>query len=145
MFSQDFKEFVSLLIKHNVEYLVVGGYAVGVHGHPRYTGDLDIWINPTLENAENVIQCINEFGFGAFGLQSTDFTKIGNLVQLGYPPVRIDLLTEIDGVLFNECFKNKIEVEISNIKVFFIGYSDLIQNKKMTGRYKDLDDIEQLQ
>ncbi len=93
MFSQDFKEFVSLLIKYNVEYLIVGGYAVGVHGHPRYTGDLDIWINPTHENAEKVIISVNEFGFGSFGLHVNDFTKVGNLIQLGYPPLRIDLLT----------------------------------------------------
>lgn len=83
MFSQDFKEFVKLLIYHNAEYLIVGGYAVGVHGHPRYTGDLDIWLNPTQENAERILACVNEFGFASFGLKSEDFTKEGNIVQLG--------------------------------------------------------------
>lgn len=144
MFSQDFKEFVELLIKYKTEYLIVGGYAVGIHGHPRYTGDLDIWLNPTLENAEKVILCINDFGFASVGLKVSDFTKEGNIIQLGFPPLRIDLLTEIDGVKFNECYNNRKEVEIEDIIVNFIGYLDLLENKKKSGRHKDLDDIENL-
>ena len=130
MFSQDFKEFVELLIKYKTEYLIVGGYAVGIHGHPRYTGDLDIWLNPTLENAEKVILCVNDFGFASVGLKVSDFTKEGNIIQLGFPPLRIDLLTEIDGVKFNECYNNRKEVEIEDIIVNFIGYWDLLENKK---------------
>jgi len=145
MFSQDFKEFVELLIKHKTQYLIVGGYAVGIHGHPRYTGDLDIWLNPTLENAEKVILCVNEFGFASVGLKLSDFTTVGNVIQLGYPPLRIDLLTEIDGVTFNECYLNRKEVEIEGIIVNFIGYWDLLKNKKQSGRHKDLDDIDNLQ
>ena len=145
MFSQDFKEFVELLIKHQTEYLIVGGYAVGIHGHPRYTGDLDIWLNPTQENAEKVLRCVNEFGFGSVGLKLNDFTKEGNVIQLGYPPLRIDLITEIDGVTFNLCYKNRKEVEIEGIIVNFIGYWDLLENKKHSGRHKDLDDIDNLQ
>lgn len=144
MFNQDFKEFVALLIRHKVEYLVVGGYAVGVHGHPRYTGDLDIWLNPTPENAASILACVNEFGFASFGLKRDDFTKEGNIVQLGYPPLRIDLLTQIDGVTFNDCYKNKIQVEIEGLPVNFIGYNDLLKNKKASGRLRDLDDIEHL-
>lgn len=144
MFSQDFKEFVELLINHNVEYLIVGGYAVGIHGHPRYTGDLDIWLNPTIENAEKIITCVNKFGFRSFNLTVNDFTKEGNVIQLGYPPLRIDLLTEIDGVTFNECFKNRKVVEIEELNVNFIGYDDLLKNKMESGRLKDLDDIEHL-
>ena len=144
MFSQDFREFVELLIKHNVEYLIVGGYAVGIHGHPRYTGDLDIWLNPTKINADKIVRCVNEFGFGSFNLKSEDFTKEGNVIQLGYPPLRIDLLTEIDGVTFKECYLNKKEVEIEELIVNFIGYQDLLKNKKETGRLKDLDDIDNL-
>ncbi|MBK6338334.1 MAG: hypothetical protein IPI52_07620 [Bacteroidetes bacterium] len=144
MFSQDFKEFVELLIKYKTEYLIVGGYAVGIHGHPRYTGDLDIWLNPTLENAEKVILCVNDFGFASVGLKVSDFTKEGNIIQLGFPPLRIDLLTEIDGVKFNECYNNRKEVEIEDIIVNFIGYWDLLENKKKSGRHKDLDDIENL-
>jgi hypothetical protein len=145
MFSQDFKEFVELLIKHNASYLIVGGYAVGMHGHPRYTGDLDIWLDPTVANAEKIVRCVNEFGFSSFNLQTEDFTKEGNVIQLGYPPLRIDLLTEIDGVSFDECYQNRKEVVIEDIMVNFIGYHDLLKNKKVTGRLKDLDDIDNLQ
>ena len=144
MFSQDFREFIELLIKHKAEYLIVGGYAVGVHGHPRYTGDLDIWLNPSPENAELILQSVIEFGFSSYGLTKADFTKPGNVIQLGYPPLRIDLLTEIDGVTFGECFKNRKEVIIDDLKVNFIGYKDLLKNKKESGRPRDIDDIDNL-
>lgn len=144
MLSQDFKEFVELLIKHKAEYLIVGGYAVGVHGHPRYTGDLDIWLHSTQENAKKILNCLKEFGFGSFQLSENDFLKENNVIQLGNPPLRIDLLTNIDGVTFNECFSNRKEIEIDGILVSFIGYNDLIKNKLKTGRAKDLDDIENL-
>jgi predicted nucleotidyltransferase len=144
MFSQDFREFIELLIKHKAEYLIVGGYAVGIHGHPRYTGDLDIWLNPTPENAALILRCVNEFGFSSFGLNESDFTKSGNVIQLGHPPLRIDLLTEIDGVTFDDCFINRKEVEIDDLPVNFIGYNDLLKNKKQTGRPRDVDDIDNL-
>lgn len=144
MFSQDFKEFVSLLIESKVEYLIVGGYAVGIYGHPRYTGDLDIWLNATLENAVRIVKAVNLFGFSSFGLTPDDFTKEGNVIQLGYPPLRIDLLTQIDGVTFEECYKHCRSVDIEGISVNFIGYQDLVKNKKHTGRLKDIDDIEHM-
>lgn len=144
MFSQDFKEFIELLSKHKAEYLIVGGYAVGVHGHPRYTGDLDVWLNPSPENAELILKCVIEFGFSSYGLSQSDFTKPGNVIQLGYPPLRIDLLTEIDGVTFDECYKNRKEVIIGDLKVNFIGYKDLLKNKKESGRPRDIDDIDNL-
>ena len=93
MFSQDFKEFVALLIEKKAEYLIVGGYAVGVHGHPRYTGDLDIWLNPSPKNAKLILECVNEFGFSSYGLSELDFTKEGNVVQLGYPPNQVGCAT----------------------------------------------------
>ncbi|MEO7524250.1 MAG: nucleotidyltransferase [Ferruginibacter sp.] len=144
MFSQDFREFIELLIKHNAEYLIVGGYAVGVHGHPRYTGDLDIWLNPSSKNAGLILKCVNEFGFSSYGLTQSDFTKPGNVIQLGYPPLRIDLLTEIDGVTFEACYENRKEVIIDDLPVKFIGYKDLLKNKKESGRPRDIDDIENL-
>jgi predicted nucleotidyltransferase len=144
MFSQDFKDFVELLQKNDAEYLIVGGYAVGVHGHPRFTGDLDIWLNPTPDNAKRILATVNEFGFSSFKLAESDFTKEGNIVQLGYPPLRIDLLTSIDGVTFKECYKNKKVVEMEGTFVNFIGYWDLIKNKKESARPKDIDDIEHL-
>lgn len=144
MFSPDFKEFVELLIRYKAEYLIVGGYAVGIHGHPRYTGDLDIWLNPTQENAKKIVKVVNEFGFSSFHLTESDFMKEGNVVQLGHPPLRIDLLTQIDGVTFNACFQNKKEVEIEGVVVNFIGYQDLLKNKRESGRLRDLDDLENL-
>ncbi len=144
MFSPDFKEFIELLIKNKADYLIVGGYAVGIHGHPRYTGDLDIWLNPTPQNAEKILKSVNEFGFSSFKLTLDDFTKPGNVIQLGYPPLRIDLLTEIDGVTFDDSFKNRKEVTIDNLKVNFIGYKDLLKNKKESGRPRDVDDIDNL-
>ncbi|HEU5053646.1 MAG TPA: nucleotidyltransferase [Hanamia sp.] len=144
MLSRDFKEFVELLIKNKAEYLVVGGYAVAIHGYPRYTGDLDIWLNPTPENAKSILRAVNEFGFSSFNLTESDFTKPGNVIQLGYPPLRIDLLTEVDGVTFEECFINRKEVQMDNLVVNFIGYEDLIKNKKESGRLRDIDDIENL-
>jgi len=145
MFSQDFKEFIELLIKNRAEYLIVGGYAVGIHGHPRYTGDLDIWLNPTSRNADLILKSVNEFGFSSYGLTQSDFTKEGNVIQLGYPPLRIDLLTEIDGVKFDDCFINRKEVAIEGLLVNFIGYQDLLKNKKESGRPRDIDDIDNLQ
>ncbi len=144
MFSQDFKEFVELLIKNKAEYLIVGGFAVAIHGHPRYTGDLDIWINRTQQNAERVVAVVNEFGFTSFQLTTKDFIKPGNVIQLGYPPFRIDLLTEIDGVKFDECFVNRKQVTIDGMTVNFISYNDLVKNKKASGRPRDMNDIDNL-
>jgi len=133
------------LKKHNAEYLIVGGYAVGVHGHPRYTGDLDIWLNPTLSNADKIILALNEFGFTSLNISSQDILKPKNVIQLGYPPLRIDLMNQIDGVSFAECYENKFETEIDGLTVNFISHKDLIKNKKSTGRHRDLDDLENLQ
>jgi predicted nucleotidyltransferase len=144
MFNPDFKEFVELLVKNQVEYLVVGGYAVSIHGYPRYTGDLDIWINPTQNNAEKVLSCINEFGFSSFELTDKDFTKEYGIVQLGYPPVRIDIINSIDGVNFEECFQKKSIINIDDLSVNFISLEDLITNKKNTARPRDIDDVENL-
>ncbi|CAN5619745.1 nucleotidyl transferase AbiEii/AbiGii toxin family protein [soil metagenome] len=144
MFSQDFREFIELLIKNKAEYLIVGGYAVGIHGHPRYTGDLDVWLNATPLNADRILLSLNDFGFSSFKLTQEDFTKPGNVIQLGYPPLRIDLLTAIDGVTFEDCFTNRKEVVIDGLTVNFIGYKDLLKNKKESGRPRDIDDIDHL-
>jgi len=144
VFTKDFKEFVELLIKHKVEYLIVGGYAVGVHGHPRFTGDLDVWLKMSTENAAKILSAVNEFGFSSYQLSTEDFLKEGNIIQLGYPPIRIDLLTQIDGVGFDDCYKNKLIVEVSGTGVNFIGYDDLLKNKKASGRHRDFDDLENL-
>jgi hypothetical protein len=145
MFQKDLREFVELLIKHKAEYLIVGGYAVGVHGYPRYTGDLDIWLNPSIENAQKIVLTVNEFGFSSLKLTEADFTKENNIVQLGYPPLRIDLMTAIDGVIFAECFKNKKVVNMAGLKVNFISYSDLLKNKQASNRPQDKADLDKLQ
>lgn len=125
--------------------MIVGGYAVGFHGHPRYTGDLDIWLLPEKENASRIVRAINTFGFGALGISEKDLCTEGMIIQLGYPPLRIDLLTSIDGVNFNECYPNRKTTEIDGLLINFISYEDLIKNKKASGRYQDLGDIENLQ
>ena len=144
MLSQDFKEFVELLNKRNVEYLIVGGYAVGIHGHPRYTGDLDVWINSTVENARKMVKVLDDFGFSSFGLAEADFIKSGNVIQMGYPPFRIDILTKIDGVDFADCYQNRMIIQHDQITMSFIGINDLKKNKQASGRLKDLDDLASL-
>ncbi len=144
MLSKDFKEFVGLLKDHDVEYMIVGGYAVGVHGYPRFTGDLDIWLNPVAANAELVLRALRDFGFGGLNITLQDLMKENNVIQLGQPPLRIDLLTTIDGVHFAECFANRKEVTFDGLHMNFIGYHDLVKNKKASGRHRDLDDVENM-
>ena len=109
--DKNFKEFIQLLNKNRVKYLIVGGYAVALHGHPRYTKDLDIWIYVNTNNVERLINTLNEFGFSSLDLESNDFMTFGNVVQLGSTPNRIDLLTSVDGVEFESCYESKIEVD----------------------------------
>jgi len=125
--------------------MIVGGYAVGIHGHPRYTGDLDIWLLPDQENAIKILNAIKDFAFGSLDIKTSDLTKEDSIIQLGYPPLRIDLLTSIDGVQFDDCYPNKKEIEMEGLPVQFIGYADLIKNKKASGRHQDLGDIENLE
>ena len=145
MLTKDFKEFIKLLNENNVEYLVVGGYAVAYHGYPRYTGDLDIWFNPTTENVEKILNVLVEFGFSSLQIHKEDLLKPGNIIQLGFPPVRIDLLNEIDGVDFFSCYSRRITVTSDEPVVNYICLPDLINNKKASGRHRDLDDLENLQ
>jgi hypothetical protein len=145
MLSKDFKEFIELLNVHSVRYLVVGGYAVAFHGYPRYTKDLDVWIELSPENAENVINALEEFGFGSLGLKTDDFLESDQIIQLGYPPNRIDILTTLKEINFKDCFKAKIEIEIQGIKINFIDLENLKKNKLATGRPQDLADAENLE
>ena len=144
MLSKDFKEFVASLKEHGAEYMIVGGYAVGIHGYPRYTGDLDIWLNPTVPNAERVLLALKDFGFGGLRITVEDLTKENNVIQLGHPPLRIDLLMAIDGVRFIDCFLNRKEMTFDGLTMNFIGYHDLVTNKKASGRHRDLDDVERM-
>ncbi|MBF0318483.1 MAG: hypothetical protein HQL01_01585 [Nitrospirae bacterium] len=145
MLHPDFREFVGLLIGKEVEYLIVGGYAVGFHGHPRYTGDLDIWIRATEENAEKMICVVDDFGFSSFGLRLEDFLTPGNIIQLGFPPVRIDILTTVDGVEFADCYQQRITTMDSGIELNIIGLECLKANKRAAGRPGDLADLANLE
>lgn len=144
MLSKDFKEFVALLNAHGVEYLLVGGYAMALHGRPRNTGDLDVWVARSPENAEKLLAALEQFGFGGLGLASVDFTTPQHVVQLGYPPFRIDLLTDIDGVTFEMAWPHRETVVHDGLTLHFIGLDDLKANKRASGRPRDLDDLEQL-
>jgi len=120
IFYPDFSDFVALLNDHNVEYLIVGGYAVSFHGYVRATGDIDIWINPILPNADKMVYVLRAFGFGSFGLGVNDFIKEDNVIQLGYEPVRIDLMTSVSGLSFDVSYARKIRTEIGGLFMNYI-------------------------
>jgi hypothetical protein len=145
MLNPDFKEFIQLLNDNLVRYLVVGGYAVALHGYPRYTKDIDIWIEMDPANAARIIQALQQFGFGSLGLQEADFMEADTIIQLGYPPRRIDLLTTLPGVDFNACFLAKVVADIDGVAVNFIDLENLKKNKRATGRSQDMADIENLE
>lgn len=142
--SQDFKEFIQLLNENKVDYLVVGGYAVAIHGFPRTTGDIDFWIKPNEENAKRIVKALIDFGFGSLDINAEDFTKEDSVVQLGLPPNRIDIMTSVSGVEFDLCWNNKKEVEFEGQKINFISLHYLRLNKKSTGRDKDNLDLKNL-
>jgi len=142
--TQDFRAFFQSLNEHNVRYLVIGGYAVAFHGHPRYTKDIDVWIEADKTNAEKLIDALRAFGFGSLGLEAEDFLDPDEIIQLGYPPNRIDLLTALKGVDFDTCYASRIVVEIQDTSVNFIDLENLKKNKRATGRLQDLADLEHL-
>ena len=145
MLSKDFKEFIELLNENKVRYLVVGGYAVAFHGHPRYTKDLDVWIELSPDNANNILNALKKFGFGSLGLKPDDFLESDQIIQLGYPPNRIDILTTLKDLKFGHCYKAKVEVEIQGLHIDFIDIENLKKNKRATGRPQDLADAENLE
>jgi len=140
----DFKEFLKLLNKHKVEYLLVGGYAVGYYGYPRATADMDIWIavNPT--NANRMVTALNEFGFDVPELTTDLFLEENKIIRMGVPPVRLEIITTISGVDFDTCFQQKEQGKIDGIEINIIDLENLRKNKKASGRYKDLNDLENL-
>ena len=144
MLTSDFKEFAQLLDTNEVEYLIVGGYALAAHGHPRYTGDLDFWVGTDLLNGERIIKTLKDFGFGSLQLTAKDFTIPNQTVQLGYPPRRIDLLTGISGVDFRQCCERRLVVAVDGMNLPFIGLEDFKTNKAAVGRPKDLADLDSL-
>lgn len=141
----DFREFIECCAARDVRFLIVGGYAVAAHGHPRFTKDLDVWLWLDPGNADRLIAALDDFGFGSLGLSADDFAEAGTVVQLGYPPKRIDLLTSIDGVDFEECFAKRMIVEVDGLDVPFIDVESLVVNKKASGRPQDIADVAALE
>jgi len=142
--QKDFKEFLELLNSHKVEYLVVGGYALAFHGVPRFTGDIDIFVIADKENAERILRVLEEFGFGDLDINGDDFVQEGKVVQLGVAPVRIDIITSLSGLSWQEANLQKVDGKYGDVSVCFIGREEFIKNKRAIGRKRDIVDIEAL-
>lgn len=139
--SRDFEELFACLNARGVRALIVGGYAVAFHAKPRYTKDIDVLIEPSAENAARLVDALNDFGFGGLGLTTEDFTKLGNVIQLGYPPNRVDVLTAITGVTFDDAWSSRVAGMYGSEAVFYIGRDALARNKAAAGRPQDLADL----
>lgn len=140
----DFKEFLRLLNAHQVEYLLIGGYAVAYHGYPRATADMDIWTAVHPQNAERIVLALKEFGFDLPGLSPDLFLKEGQIIRMGVPPVRIEIATGISGVSFGECYAARVVDVLDGVAVNLISLAHLKANKQAAGRHRDLDDLEHL-
>ena len=143
-FPTEFSELLRLLNDHDVRYLVVGGYAVSYHGYPRTTGDLDLWIEQTEENAGQVVKALRRFGFDVPKLDATLFLDEDRLVRRGHRPLRVEIFPSASGVDFSSCYDERIEDELGEVKAAIIGLECLKKNKRASGRHKDLDDLENL-
>ena len=133
-----------MLNSHRVEYLLIGGYAVGYHGYPRATGDMDLWVAVRQNNAEKLVVVLREFGLNASQLSADIFLQENQIIRMGVPPMRIELLTTISGVDFDSCYSERIVDVIDNVEVHIINLKHLKQNKQASGRHKDLDDLQYL-
>ena len=142
--APDFKEFLQLLRSEKIEYLLVGGYAVGHYGFPRATGDLDIWIANHKENASRLVAALRQFGFDVPELNASLFEQPRHVVRMGVPPVRLEILSSIDGVDFRDCYPRRTTVEMDGVGVDVISLADLKANKRASGRHQDLNDLEKL-
>lgn len=142
--QRDFKELLELFNAHNVEYVIVGGYALAFHGAPRYTGDMDILVTPGENNAQEVLNALKDFGFASLDLSIDDFSLPEKVVQLGVPPVRVDIITSITGLSWEQVVSNRVKGTYGDVPVYYIGKKEFIANKKAIGRHKDLADVEAL-
>lgn len=140
----DFRKLLELFNANGVEYLIVGAYALAHHGVPRYTGDLDLLVRPTAANATRVMQSLDQFGFGDVGLDAGDFTRPETVIQLGVPPVRIDLITSISGVPWEDAWSGRDPGAYADVEVNFLGRSQIVRNKRATRRARDVADLEAL-
>lgn len=142
--EKDFEELLRLFNKHTVKYCVVGAFAVAFYAIPRYTKDIDVFVKTSKKNANRILDALNEFGFGTLKLSINDFCQEGRIIQLGYEPVRVDIITSIDGCTFDEVWKNRREGRYGKEKVYFIGLNELIKNKQASKRKQDKVDLEML-
>ena len=140
----DFKEFLKLLKEYNVRYLLIGGYAVGYHGYPRATEDLDIWVAIHPENAQKLVSVLKVFGFDDPALTPELFLQKPKIIRMGFPPIRLEITTSISGVEFDECYQKRIVDQLDGIEVNLIDLEHLKKNKKASGRAKDIADLENL-
>lgn len=139
----DFREFLSILNVEAVEYLVVGGWALGIHGYVRATGDMDIWIGQSDENIEHLLVALEQFGVPT-GIDGAFFKERGNAFRMGNPPIRIEIITEASGIEFDASYANRVTIKADGIDLPFLSYADLVRNKRCTGRLRDLADLEGL-
>jgi hypothetical protein len=142
--QKDFKEFLALLNAHEADFMIVGGYALAFHGAPRYTGDIDVFIKPDSKNAQLIMKVLEELGFSSLELSIDDFKKKDSVVKLGLPPVRIDIITSISGVTWEQADASKEPGKYGEVPVFYIGKNQYVANKRAIGRAKDIADIEAL-
>jgi hypothetical protein len=140
--QQDFRDLLALFNAHAVDYIVVGAHALAFHGAPRFTGDIDILIRPDAENSRRVIAALDEFGFASAGLTADDFAHPGRVIQLGVAPVRIDLVTSLTGVSWQEAAAGRVPGPYGDTPVSYLGRKEFIRNKQAVGRKKDIADIE---
>ena len=141
---QDFLDLLRAFVDHDVRFLVVGAYALGIHGRPRATGDLDVWVDATPENAPRVMSALEQFGAPTAQVSAADFSRPGIVFQMGLPPLRIDVLTELSGLTFSEAWPTRTRAAFGPVMADVIGREAFIKNKRATGRARDLGDIESL-
>lgn len=141
---KDFKELLGLFAEHRVDFMIVGAFALAYHGAPRFTGDLDVLVKPDEKNAERILAALDTFGFASLDITIEDLSGEDNVIQLGHPPVRVDLLTSISGITWEEANATAESADYGGVPVRYLGRSALIKNKKATGRAKDLLDLDAL-
>jgi hypothetical protein len=140
-FHPVFSEFLSTFVSRRVRFLVVGAHALAVHGRPRYTDDLDVWVEPTPANAKRVVQALTDFGYASYALHEAEFATPDRMTHLGAPPLRIDVMTSISGVRFADAWQRRVSVEIEGMRIGFVGRNDFVTNKVTSARAKDLADL----
>jgi hypothetical protein len=143
--NSDFKELLLAFNAHGVEYLIVGAHALAAYGHVRATKDLDVWVRPDRENAQRALKGLSDFGAPLGDLTADDLSKAGTIFQIGLPPLRIDIITEIDGVEFADAWPDRVEIGFGGVPAFVISRQHLITNKRTAARLQDLADVERLE